>query len=183
MRQGETVVFLDEVGFSLKTSVRRTWGRIGVTPIVKTRANWSRLSTIGAISSSGRFLQWTHEGSIKAPQVVAFFEHLLAHLPGPVTVVLDNAGIHKARQVRDFMAGQDRLALVFLPSYAPELNPIEWVWAFVKGSVLRNYCATELRALRAKLKRAWRDVRLTNMPQRCVARLFELVSPLVPPRL
>ena len=84
-------------------------------------------------------------------QVVAFLEHLLFHVQGPVTVVLDRAGIHRAKLVRALLAAQPRLSLVYLPAYAPELNPIELLWAYVKRNVLTNFVARDLR----DLKRRW----------------------------
>lgn len=170
------MVFVDEVGFSLKTTTRRTWSEVGETPTVKTHASWSKLSTIGGMASSGQFLQWTFDGSIKAPQVVGFLQHVMAHVDGEVVVVLDNAGIHKAGMVREFVAEHERLELVFLPPYAPELNPIEWVWAFVKKAVLGNFCALNLRALRGKLGGAWRRVRRSGMVGSCFERLFPTPS-------
>lgn len=166
------MVFMDEVGFSLKTSVTRTWAKAGQTPLVKTPGSWDKLSTIGGITSTGQFLQWTHDGAIKAPQVAAFFQHVLAHVQGEVIVVLENAGIHKAKPVRAFVDEQERLSLVFLPPYAPELNPIEWVWAFVKKAVLGNFCPKDLGELREKLKLGWRRIRRSAIVPNCFAKIF-----------
>ena len=112
-------MYLDEVGFALKGVRRRTWGVRGVTPVVELPANWLKLSTIGAITSSGQFFQNTKQGAIRSPDVVRFLRHLLQHVKGEVIVVLDNAGIHRAKHVQAFVQAQERLSLVFLPPYAP----------------------------------------------------------------
>ena len=161
---GATLIFIDESGFSLKTTVMRTWAPRGETPLVSTKASWDKLSTIGAITTSGQFLQHTHEGAIKSGKVVAFLGHVLAHVSGDVVVVLDNANIHRAKIVNAFVTQHPRLSLVFLPPYAPELNPIERLWAYIKKHVLGNFCAHNLDELKAKLRSGWQPVRYVRLP-------------------
>ncbi|WP_189005308.1 transposase, partial [Deinococcus malanensis] len=56
-------------------------------------------------------------------------------------------------------------SVVFLPPYAPELNPIELVWAYIKRHVLGNFCARTSVALKEKLTGAWQRVRYVDLPQ------------------
>lgn len=158
-RAGATLVFLDESGFSLKTMVTRTWSKRGRTPIVPTKLRWEHLSVIGTITSGGKFYQHTHAGAIRAPHVVTFLTHLLRQVPGEVVVVLDRAMIHRAKIVQELVARTSRLTLENLPPYAPELNPIEHVWAYVKRHVLGNFCAQNVAELKSGLRRAWSRVR------------------------
>nr|WP_221284512.1 IS630 family transposase [Deinococcus humi] len=164
--EGATLVYLDEVGFSLKGVRRRTWATRGVTPLVTLPANWEKLSTIGAITSDGRFFQHTTSGAISSGDVIGFFRHLLRHVQGELVVVLDNAGIHRAKATQAFVELHERLSLVFLPPYAPELNPIELVWAYVKRNVLGNFCARSVAMLKAKLMVAWQRIRYIELPRR-----------------
>lgn len=162
---GATLVFLDEVGFSLKGTVKCTWALRGQTPVVFANASWDNVSTIGAVTSAGQFLQQTQHGALTGPDVIRFLQHVLTHVPGEV-VVLDNAGIHKTKAVTAFVAGESRLSLQYLPPYAPELNPIELVWAYVKRNVLGNFCARTLKALQARLRVGWQRVRYVRLPAR-----------------
>ena len=166
MDAGETLVWADEVGFSLKPSVGNTWATRGQTPLIFAKTSWTKLSTIGGITSTGQFLQQTHQGSIKTPQVIAYLTHLLRHLPGAVTVVFDNASIHRAKAVQTFVHENERLSIVYLPPYAPELNPVELVWAYVKHHVLANLCPETVDGLKAYLRSAWQKVRSRNLPAR-----------------
>ncbi|MBZ9753587.1 IS630 family transposase [Deinococcus sp. HMF7604] len=161
--EGATVVFLDESGFSLKTTKVRTWGRCGQTPVIPTRLRWEHLSVIGAITTGGQFLQHTHHGAIRSPQVVAFLEHVLRHIAGEVVVVLDRAMIHRAKVVQACVARHARLSLVYLPGDAPELNPIELVWADVKRNVLGNFCAPTVSALKVRLVLGWQRIRRKDL--------------------
>ena len=163
--EGTTLVYLDEVGFSLKGVRRRTWSTRGVTPLVTLPANWEKLSTIGAITSDRRFFQHTKSRAICSGDVIRFFQHLLRHVQGEIVVVLDNAGIHRSKATQAFVESHERLSLVFLPPYAPELNPIELVWAYVKRTVLGNFCARSISALKSKLVTAWQRVRYVELPR------------------
>ena len=153
------------MGFALKGVRRQTWAPRGVTPLVTFPANWKKLSTIGAITSGGRFFQHTRQGAICSSDVQVFLEHRLKHIPGQVGVVLDNAGVHRSKMVQAFVENHERFSLVHLPPYAPELNPIELVWAYVKRNVLGNCCLRSLEALKAKLVGAWQRVRYIQLPQ------------------
>ena len=79
--------------------------------------------------------------------------------------VLDNAGIHRAKATQAFVQLHERLSLVFLPPYAPELNPIELVWAYVKRNALGNFCARSVTDLKGKLVSAWQRVRYIRLPR------------------
>lgn len=160
------MVYLDEVGFSMKGVVRRTWAKRGKTPVVRLPASWQKLSTIGAITSNGQFLQQTQAGAVKTAEVLSFLGHLLKHVPGEVVLILDNAAIHRAKAVSTFVAATERLTLIYLPPYSPELNPIEKVWAYVKRTTLGNFCARTTHELKARLRSGWQRIRYIGLPQR-----------------
>jgi hypothetical protein len=111
---GATLVLLDEVGFSLKGTVKHTWALHGQTPVVFAKASWDKGSTLGAVTSAGQFLQHTQHGAFKGEGVIRFLQHVVTHVPGEVVVVLDNAGIHKTMAVTAFAASQERLSLRYL---------------------------------------------------------------------
>lgn len=158
------LAFLDEVGFSLKPTITRTWATCGQTPVLESKTNWERVSTIGAITTTGQFLQQTHPASIKGQQVISFLKHLLHHVKGKVTVILDNASIHKTKALSAFVLGEERLSLEYLPPYSPELNPIELVWAYVKQYVLANFCPPDVTALKSRLTFGWQHIRYIQLP-------------------
>ncbi len=100
------------------------------------------------------------DGAIKSPQVIEFLRHLLRHLPGRLLIVWDGAGIHRSRAVRDFIGtlGQ-RVHLEYLPAYAPELNPAEYIWGHLKQHELANFCAQHGWELSLTATRALRRMR------------------------
>ncbi len=80
-------------------------------------------------------------GSIRSAQVVEFLTHLLRHIRSKVLVIWDGLRSHRSRMVREFVKGtRGRLDLEFLPAYAPELNPVEYLWGHWKEHELPNFC-------------------------------------------
>ena len=150
-------MYLDETGSSLKTTVRRTWAPKGQTPIIQTCLNWSNLSIIGAITTDGRVFQHTYRHTVRAVHVIAFLTHVLRHVHG--IVILDRAGIHRAKAIGAFLEEHPRLTLAFLPPYGPELNPVEWLWAYIKRNVIANFVARDLGTLHDRWKLGFQRVR------------------------
>jgi len=137
---GAHIVFIDESGFLLIPSVRKTWAPRGRTPVIHHRYRHDRISVISALSVSpkrqrlGLYSRF-YEKNILGSDVAAFLRHLLRHLRGNVTVIWDNARIHHCQPVRDLCSQYQRLHLEALPPYAPELNPVEAVWGHTKGTL------------------------------------------------
>jgi transposase len=99
---------------------------------------WKSLSVIAGITLWNFYFQ-IHAGSIKSPQVIDFLKALLRHLPGPLLILWDGAAIHRSKAVKEFVATTDgRLMLAGLPAYAPELNPVEYLWAHLKEHEIGN---------------------------------------------
>ena len=99
-------------------------------------------------------------GAIKAPQIIEFLQHLMRHLRRPLLVIWDGLPGHRSRLVRDFVAAQrNRLTLELLPGYAPELNPVEYIWSHLKQHEIPNLCPRELWELSDAARRALRRMR------------------------
>jgi transposase len=159
--QGQTILFVDESGFSPWPSVVRTDAPIGQTPIL--REWWTRdhLSAISAISPEGRRYFHSQDCSLDSGDVVAFLEPLRREVPGPMMVIWDGAPIHRSQRITEFLANGValRLQVERLPADAPELNPGEGLWAHLKGVELRNVCCFTIRHLRHELRDAVKRVR------------------------
>jgi transposase len=99
-------------------------------------------------------------GAIKAPQIIEFLQHLMRHLRRALLVIWDGLPGHRSLPVRHFVAAQGRhLTLEWLPSCAPELNPVEHIWAYLKQHQLPNFCPRELWQLSAAARAAMRRMR------------------------
>ena len=158
-QEGRTIVFIDESGLSTRPTRVRTWAPRGKTPVIQETFGWKSLSIIGGMSLY-RFYFQIHPGSIKGPQVIEFLRHLQRHVPGKLTVIWDGAPIHRSRMVQDYVAGTGgRVEVERLPAYAPELNPVEYMWGNLKTHQIGNLIATQAWELSMQATAALRRMR------------------------
>ena len=157
-REGRLIVFIDESGLSERPTRVRTWARKGHTPVIQFHFNWTHISVIAGLSPTHCMFR-LHEGSIKKEQHVEFLKALRAHLRRPLLIIWDGLKAHRSKLVREYLdsTGGD-LQMSFLPPYSPDLNPVEFLWAWLKRHALANFCPDNLdelhTAARAKLKSA-----------------------------
>ena len=156
-------MFLDESGFLLIPTVRRTWAPRGQTPLLHHRYRHDKVSAISAITVSparqhcGLYAHF-HLANITHVEVAAFLRELLRHLAGPLFVVWDGGAMHRGAAVRQLLARHPRLHVERFPAYAPELNPDELVWSYLKGR-LANGRPDTIDALLTDLTRVARRLR------------------------
>jgi transposase len=155
-QEGRTIVWVDESGFYLLPGRVRTYAPRGQTPILRLPLTRDHLSAISAVTQDGRLFFQVRRYSLRSPDVVEFLRHLLRHLPGKLLVLWDGSPIHRGRPVKDFLArgAAKRLHLEPLPAYAPELNPDEGIWQYLKRVELRNVRCQDLAHLEDELRRA-----------------------------
>lgn len=109
-----------------------------------------------------RFYFRFFEGAIRSEQVIEFLAALTRQIGQKLLVIWDGVGMHKSRKVRDWLDRQKgRVALAFLPPYAPELNPVEAIWAYLKKHEIANLCPASLTEVSAYSRR-----RLKSMQRR-----------------
>ncbi len=133
----------------------RTYAPCGKTPELRYRF-WDHLSVISAITSQGKLYTVTQEETFKGPTIVRFLRHLLQHIPGKLLVVWDRLPAHRSQVIKEFLreGGARRIHLAQLPSYAPDLNPDEGVWNYLKRVELKNVCCHNVLELRTELRKA-----------------------------
>jgi transposase len=160
------ILAADEVGFLMSPSVKKTWSPRGDTPVVSYRTRrHKKVSVLGAVAlrpATGdvALLCGFHPDSyVRGEQAAAFLHRALAEYPaGPVDMVWDNLAAHRSPIVKEVLAANPRLALHYLPPYAPDLNPAEWVWCLAKHHRMANHAITEVDELHAEAKRHLDDI-------------------------
>ena len=146
---------MDEAGFYLLAAAIKTWAPKGQTPILK-YPFWEHLSVISAITPEGQLYTMIQDKSFSGAEIVRFLKHLLRHISGNLLVIWDGLPAHRAQPIKDFLSdgAAQRLHLERLPSYAPDLNPDEGVWHYLKHVELPNLCCHDLAELRQQVRRA-----------------------------
>lgn len=143
----------------------RTWAPRGQTPVLRLNFNWKRLAATGALAvapdrSQVRTFLSFKPGSVDGASVVAFLRSLRRHLHAPVLLVWDRLPAHVKGSTQDWIATQRHwLEIEWLPPYAPELNPVEYLWGHLDATHLANFAPDDLGALEAQARRGLRQVR------------------------
>lgn len=99
LKEGRTLVFVDESGLSERPSVVRTWAPRGQTPQLRFSHAWGKLSVIAGITW-WEFYFRLYRGSIRAAQAVDFLGHLRRQVGGRLLVIWDGLAVHRSRRVR-----------------------------------------------------------------------------------
>ncbi len=147
------IVFIDESGLSERPTRVRTWAPRGCTPVVQFHFNWKHVSAIAGLTRTN-FLFRLYDGAVRSAQIVEFLKALRSQLKRRLLIVWDGAAQHKSRIVRDYLdSTKGAIQMALLPGYAPDLNPVEYLWAWLKRHALANFCPNSL----AELKTAARN--------------------------
>lgn len=161
--------------------VLRTWAPRGVTPVSEQKtAMHEKVSCIGAIAVSRsrdrvRFYFRLHPNkNINTVRVLPFLGALLRQLSGNVVVVWDGWRTHRNRRVTAYLAHHRRLRLEYFPPYAPQLNPVEYVWSHGKRNRLANRPAPTTAVLTTSVYGAGRSVQRRELLLRSFIRHSKL---------
>jgi transposase len=146
--QRRLIVFIDESGLSERPTRVRTWAPKGCTPVVQFHFNWKHVSAIAGLTRTN-FLFRLYDGAVKSAQIVEFLKALRSQLKRRLLIVWDGAAQHKSRIVRDYLdSTKGAVQMALLPGYAPDLNPVEYLWAWLKRHALANFCPNSLDQLK-----------------------------------
>lgn len=134
--------------------VQRTWAPCGQTPHLAHRlVHHTRVSAVGilTVSPQRRRLGCYHflqpSDSIDETVVVAILRQMRRHFRRPIVLVWDRLSIHRSAYVTDYLNTVPDLHLEHFPAYAPELNPVEALWADAKCHDLAQFCPLDLAEL------------------------------------
>jgi transposase len=134
------LVFVDESGFNISMTCPRARAPKGKRAYGKVPKNRGKNTTlIAAITLQGAMGEsMTVEGATDTQAFEAYVEHFLAPtLEKGQMVVLDRLGAHRPSRIRELIEARGA-DLVFLPSYSPELNPIEEAFSKIKHLVRKE---------------------------------------------
>jgi transposase len=157
-REGRTIIFIDESGLSERPTRVKTWAPKGQTPVLQYSFNWKQLSVVAAVSFWNFYFRM-HAGAIRGPQFVEFLQALTKQVRGKLLVIWDGLPAHRSRVVNQYVESLDgQLVIERLPAYAPELNPVEYIWGYLKQRELGNLCLHTISEVGAFARRRLRSM-------------------------
>jgi transposase len=159
-RERRVPVFVDESGFYLLPGVVKTYGPKGDTPMVDEWQTRDHLSVMGGVTPQGKVYSLVRPTSLNGLHSIEFLIHLGRLAGDRLLVIWDGSPIHRRVEVKEFVedAG-DAIHLEPLPPYAPDLNPVEWLWRHLKLVEMANLTCLDLEQLHGELHVALGRVR------------------------
>lgn len=136
--EGAEIHWLDETGVNNQAIYQRGFAPRGQTPITLKPAKREKISMISTVTNRGTMRFSLYEGGLKAPILINFLENLLRGASRKVLVIMDNLPAHKGKAIKSWLADKaDKIEVFYLPPYAPDLNPDEYLNNDLKQNVHR----------------------------------------------
>lgn len=144
--------------------VRRSWAPRGQTPILYQRTRSHRkVSVIAALCITPKrdrihlYFRLHSDANINALRVSDFLTTLKSQLKRRMVLVWDRFLPHRAKAVQSVILKR-HIHSYFLPPYAPELNPVEHVWGYLKINSMANLTAVDVEALKETTRSHGRSI-------------------------
>ncbi len=155
----------DETGLRSDDLRGRSFAPRGRTPVVRVCHRRAGLSLLSAVTNRGELRWMVVDGAVRAPALIRLLQRLIREARRKVFLILDRLKVHRARLTQDWLAAhRAEIAVAFLPSYSPELNPDEGVNADLKQAVPREAPARGKQQLGRAATNHMR--KLSRMPKR-----------------
>lgn len=162
---GARIGFWDESGLTQKPTVRRTWSLKGVTPIISGTGSWKSRSLAGVIACSPEaqkpklFLR-IFPRSVRTKEAIRALKELRQHIKEKLILMWDGLRTHHSKEMKAFLRTQRHwLSPCRFPAYAPELNPVEYLWSCGKNKDFAHLYADTVSDLDVHIRRYKRRIR------------------------
>src|SRR3954452_6687580 len=170
-REGGEIHWGDETGVRSTCQHSRGYARPGETPELKLPGSRFSVNMISTITNSGKVRWMVYTGKMNAALFIEFLKRLIAGAERKVFLIVDHLSVHEAAAVERWLSDKtDRIEVFYLPKYAPERNPDEYLNCDIKANINTDGLPKDREELRGKLHRFMR--RLANLPAR-IASYFE----------
>jgi putative transposase len=136
-------------------AISKTWFPVGQQRIVPTYGKHYGAKLVGVLDYETGEVYVEEHDKYDAQVFLGFLQNIVSKYPcGKIVMILDNAKIHHAKLLNDFLAEQkNRLSLMFLPPYSPDLNMIEELWGWLKQSVINNVFLKNLEEIKSAVRK------------------------------
>jgi len=152
-RRNARLFFLDEAGVRSDPLLGRSWAPRGETPEVSTSGQRQSINAISAVNGRGAFWFKVFSGRFNKERFLKFLKTFMRNRKYPVFLILDGHPSHRARVVAQYVQSRKGdLELHFLPGYAPELNPDEFVWNHLKKQGVSKKPLRKNESLKARVQ-------------------------------
>lgn len=151
-RENAIIYFGDETGMRSDHQAGRSYAPKGKTPIIKKTGQRFSLNMISAISNRGHLQFMIIDGRFNSEVFQNFLMQMIKYSRQKIFFVTDNHSAHKTKKLKVWLdENKDRIEVLFLPAYSPELNPQEYVNNDVKTNIIGKKRAINKAQMRANV--------------------------------
>lgn len=167
-QEGATILWGDETGVRNEPVVGKSFAPRGQTPVATRSGKRFGLNMISAVSNRGELRFMLYADTLNAARFIAFLERLVRQQPRKLFLILDNLRVHHSEPVKVWVAKHaEKIELVFLPAYSPELNPDEYINGQLKAELRKLPPPRDRETLEKRVLSIMR--RLQKLPHRILA--------------
>lgn len=170
-KEGAEIHWGDETGLRSDDVRGRCFAPKGETPVIRVSSKRAGLSIISTVTNKGQMRWKIFDGALNSDILIDFLRRLIKGATKKVFLILDNLRVHHSKPVKAWLAKhEEAIAVFYLPSYSPELNPDEMANADIKQAVTKQAPArTKLQLVKA----ASRHLRSVQKQPERVRRYFQ----------
>lgn len=126
----------DETGLRSDDVRGRSYSPRGITPEIRVNQKRHGCSILSTVTNKGGMRWMCFEGGLNAQLLIKFLNRLIKNAPRKIFLILDNLRVHHSKLVKAWVEEHlEQIELHYLPSYSPELNPVELANASLKHAV------------------------------------------------
>ena len=134
--EGGEIYWGDETALQNTSNSTRGYSPIGKTPVLEVEAQKLKLNMLSAVSNQGKLRFTISKESVNADKLIDFMKRLVKDAGRKVFLILDNLRVHHAKKVTAWLAEhKNEIELFYLPPYAPEYNPDEYLNSDLKRAM------------------------------------------------
>jgi transposase len=126
----------DETGINNQENYQRGFSPKGVTPIIKFETKHEKINMLSAIANNGKVRFMMFDENMTQQRLIDFMKRMIKDVEQKVYLILDNLRVHHGKLVQKWLdENSERIAVFYLPPYAPEYNPDEYLNHALKRDV------------------------------------------------
>jgi transposase len=164
-QEGGEIHWGDETGVRSTCQHSRGYARPGETPELTVSGSRFSVNMISTVTNQGKVRWMIYTGRMNAALFIVFLTRLIAGVTKKVFLIVDHLSVHEAAAVEQWSSDKaDRIEVFYLPKYAPERNPDEYLNCDVKANINTDGLPRDREELRGKLRRFMQ--RLAKLPAR-----------------
>jgi transposase len=164
-QEGGEIHWGDETGVRSTCQHSRGYARPGATPELIVPGTRFSVNMISTVTNQGKVRWMIYPGKMNAALFLVFLTRLIAGAAKKVFLIVDHLSVHEAAAVDEWLADKtDRIEVFYLPKYAPERNPDEYLNCDLKANINTDGLPKDRAELHGKLRRFMQ--RLGKLPAR-----------------